>query len=145
VSIALVTGGNRGLGYATSRALAKAGACVVLTARDHAKAQRAADELRAEGLDVQALSLDVTCASSIEQAVERVDHEYGRLDVLVNNAGILPEATDTEQHTFASATMFVRTFETNVFGVVAVTEAFLPLLRRSALARIVNVSTAVGS
>jgi NAD(P)-dependent dehydrogenase (short-subunit alcohol dehydrogenase family) len=145
VSIALVTGGNRGLGYATSRALAKAGFCVLLTGRDGDRADRAADELRAEGLDVQALPLDVTCPSSITQVVQRVEHQHGRLDVLVNNAGILPEATDAEQHAFASAEMFVRTFETNVFGVVAVTEAFLPLLRRSAMARIVNVSTTMGS
>jgi NAD(P)-dependent dehydrogenase (short-subunit alcohol dehydrogenase family) len=145
VSIALVTGGNRGLGYATSRALAKAGFCVLLTGRDEGRADRAAAELRAEGLDVRALALDVTSTSSIAQAALRVEHEHGRLDVLVNNAGILPEATDTAQHAFASAEMFVRTFETNVFGVVAVTEAFLPLLRRSAMARIVNVSTTMGS
>jgi NAD(P)-dependent dehydrogenase (short-subunit alcohol dehydrogenase family) len=143
--IALVTGANRGLGYATTRALAQAGFCVLLAGRDPGKIEQAASALRAEALDVQALSLNVTSATSVAAAVEQVERDHGHLDVLVNNAGILPEATDSDQHDFAGAAMFEKTFQTNVFGVVAVTEAFLPLLRRSAMARIVNVSTTMGS
>jgi len=145
MSIALVTGGNRGLGFASARALAQTGSCVILTSRDQTQADEAASALRAEGLDVQALSLDVTSPTSIAAAVDHVQQHQGRLDVLVNNAGVLPEATDSTEHEFASPEMFQTTFATNVFGAVAVTEAFLPLLRRSPRGRIVNVSTTMGS
>lgn len=145
MTIALITGGNRGLGFASARALAKAGNCVVLTSRDGVDAEKAAASLRGEGLDVQALPLDVTSLTSIASAVEQVQQQQGRLDVLVNNAGVLPEATDAEEHEFASPEMFQSTFATNVFGAVAVIEAFLPLLRRSPMGRIVNVSTTMGS
>lgn len=145
MSIALVTGASRGLGFATARALAKTGSCVVLTGRDQDRTEAAAAVLRDEGLDVQALSLDVDNSSSIAAAAEQVERQHGRLDVLVNNAGVLPEATDTTEHDFADPRMFQATFETNLFGAVAVTEAFLPLLRHSAMGRIVNVSATMGS
>lgn len=145
MSIALVTGGNRGLGYATVRALASTGSCVILAGRDQSQADEAAAVLRKEGLDVQALALDVTSPDSIKTAVETVQRDQGRLDVLVNNAGILPEATDGSEHDYTNPEMFQTTFATNVFGAVAVTEAFLPLLRKSPMARIVNVSTTMGS
>ncbi|MBA3338606.1 MAG: SDR family oxidoreductase [Geodermatophilaceae bacterium] len=145
MSIALVTGGNRGLGFATARALAQTGICVILTSRDQTHADDAASALRKEGLDVQALSLDVTSATSITAAVDHVQRHQGRLDVLVNNAGVLPEARDGDKHEFASPDMFQTTFATNVFGAVAITEAFLPLLRLSPGGRIVNVSTTMGS
>jgi NAD(P)-dependent dehydrogenase (short-subunit alcohol dehydrogenase family) len=145
MSIALVTGGNRGLGLATVRALGQQGVCVILAARDPAQAAEVAADLRAEGLDVQAVRLDVTWPASIAAAVEQVTADYSRLDVLVNNAGILPEASDDGAYDFANPELFQHTFATNVFGAVAVTEAFLPLLRRSAMGRIVNVSSTMGS
>jgi NAD(P)-dependent dehydrogenase (short-subunit alcohol dehydrogenase family) len=145
MSIALVTGANRGLGFAVAQALARDSARVLLAGRDQAKAEQAAATLRAEGLDVQPIQLDVTSPDSIAAAVEYVAQNQGRLDVLVNNAGVLPEASDSTQHEFANPDMFRATFDTNLFGAVAVTEAFLPLLRRSPKARIVNVSTTMGS
>ena len=145
MSIALVTGASRGLGFATARALAKTGNCVILTGRDQDRTDAAAAALRDEGLDAQALPLDVDVPSSIAAAAEHVERKHGRLDVLVNNAGVLPEATDTTEHDFADPQVFQATFATNLFGAVAVTEAFLPLLRRSAMGRIVNVSTTMGS
>ncbi len=145
MSIALVTGGSRGLGFAAARALAKTGNCVILTGRDHHRTEAAAAALRAEALDVQALPLDVENLSSIAAAAEQVQRQHGRLDVLVNNAGVLPEATDTTVHDFADPQVFQATFATNLFGAIAVTEAFLPLLRTSAMGRIVNVSTTMGS
>ena len=145
MTIALVTGANRGLGLATARTLAKNGTCVLLAARDADQAETAAQSLRNEGLDVRGIQLDVTSHDSIRSAVDTVTAGHGQLDVLVNNAGILPEATDGEQHEFANPELFKTTFTTNVFGAVAVTEAFLPLLRRSPTARIVNVSTTMGS
>jgi NAD(P)-dependent dehydrogenase (short-subunit alcohol dehydrogenase family) len=143
--IALVTGANRGLGLATVRALARRGTCVLLSARGTGKADQVASELRAEGLQVRGLELDVTSHASIARAVDEVTRTQGRLDVLVNNAGILPEATDSSPHEFTNPELFQQTFSTNLFGAVAVTEAFLPLLRRSPMGRIVNVSSTMGS
>lgn len=145
MSIALVTGANRGLGFAAARALAREGACVLLAGRDQAKAERAAANLRDEGLDVQPIQLDVTSPDSVEAAAKQVAQNQGRLDVLVNNAAVLPEAVDGTEREFANPDTFRATFDTNLFGAVAVTEAFLPLLRRSPMGRIVNVSTTMGS
>jgi NAD(P)-dependent dehydrogenase (short-subunit alcohol dehydrogenase family) len=145
LSIALVTGANRGLGYATARALAKSGSRVILSGREPAKVEDAAHALRAEGLDVQGLVMDVTSPDSVAGAAEQVERKHARLDVLVNNAGILPEATQVDTPDFADVNIFETTFRTNVFGVIAVTQAFLPLLRRSAMGRVVNVSTTMGS
>jgi NAD(P)-dependent dehydrogenase (short-subunit alcohol dehydrogenase family) len=145
MSISLVTGANRGLGFATARAFARDGGRVLLAGRDRARAEQAAAQLRAEGLDAQPIQLDVTAPSSVATAAKQVARDHGRLDVLVNNAGVLPEATDATEHQFADPDLFAVTFETNLFGAVAVTEAFLPLLRRSPRGRIVNVSTTMGS
>ena len=145
MTVALVTGGNRGLGLATVRALAAGGAHVLLAGRDPDRAGRAAAGLRSDGLDVAALVLDVTDPASVAAAAERVARAPGRLDVLVNNAGVLPEATDAEPHEFAGLAAFRATYAVNVFGPVAVTEAFLPLLRRSPAGRVVNVSSRMGS
>jgi NAD(P)-dependent dehydrogenase (short-subunit alcohol dehydrogenase family) len=148
--IALVTGGNRGLGLATVTALADAGATVVLAARDEAAARVTAGELRARGLDVETVALDVDALDvdapdGVAAAAARVEARHGRLDILVNNAGVLPEASAGGSHEFADLAVFAATFRTNLFGPVAVIEAFLPLLRRSAGGRIVNVSTTMGS
>jgi len=145
MSIAIVTGANRGLGFATAQALAKTGCSVILAARDQTQAHKAAANLREKGHDAHGLALDVTSPDSIAAAVETVQRDHGRLDILVNNAGILPEATDGSEHDFANPETFQATFSTNVIGAVAVTEAFLPMLRQSPSARIVNVSTTMGS
>ena len=145
MSAVLVTGANRGLGYATARVLAEDGNRVYLAGRDLAKVQHATDKLRREDLDVHAAQLDVTSQSSIDAAVDQLQRDEERLDVLVNNAGVLPEASDDSGPSLASVEMFRTTFATNVFGVVAVTEALLPLLHRSARRRIVNVSSTMGS
>jgi NAD(P)-dependent dehydrogenase (short-subunit alcohol dehydrogenase family) len=144
-SIALITGGNRGLGLASARALARAGSTVVIAGRDQARVRDAAAQLRADGLDAEWLVLDVTSPSSVAGAAGQVRQRHGRLDILVNNAGILPEAASTGQHEFADPAVFRATFETNVAGPVSVIEAFLPLLRNSAAGRVVNVSTTMGS
>lgn len=141
----VVTGGNRGLGFATARALAQAGDTVVIAARDEAAAQTAAEKLRAEGFSARFVQLDVDSPASARAAAQQVAGWSGHIDTLVNNAGILPEATDGDQHEFASVELFETTFRTNVFGTVAVLEAFLPLLRGSSAGRVVNVSTTMGS
>ena len=143
--IALITGANRGLGFATARRLAQDGLTVLVAGRDLGRADRAAAELRREGRDAHALALDVTSASSIAAAALVVEQRFGVLDVLVNNAGILPEATAAGARDPLDVALFEQTFATNVFGVAAVTQAFLPLLAESAAGRIVNVSSRMGS
>ncbi|GAA5114850.1 SDR family oxidoreductase [Pseudonocardia adelaidensis] len=139
--IALVTGANKGLGKEVSRQLASRGINVLLGSRDPERGERAAAELRTAGLPVQPVLLDVTDADSIGEVARQLRVEYGRLDVLVNNAGILinPPALETTVDDMRA------TFETNVFGVVAVTSAMLPLLVEAAAPRIVNVSSTTAS
>jgi NAD(P)-dependent dehydrogenase (short-subunit alcohol dehydrogenase family) len=142
-SIALVTGANKGIGYEIARQLGAAGATVLLGARDAGRGEAAAAALRAEGAAAQWVRLDVTDPATIEAAAKQIDAEYGRLDVLVNNAGIAVEwgVAPTE----VPVQKLRETYETNVFAVVGVTNALLPLLRRSAAGRIVNMSSTLGS
>lgn len=140
----LITGANRGIGFAAARQLAEKDVKVLLGARDAEKGKKAVEKLKKDGLDVELLIIDVNSASSIETAAEQVKKQYGRLDILINNAGILPEAT-AEARDPLDLEMFKQTFETNFFGVISVTQAFLPLLRESDRGRIVNVTTRMGS
>jgi NAD(P)-dependent dehydrogenase (short-subunit alcohol dehydrogenase family) len=143
--IALITGANRGLGFEVARQLGRLGVKSLLGARDPEKGAQAAAQLATEGLDAESIVLDVESVSSVEAAAEQVTNEYGGLDILVNNAGILPEATTPDATKPLDLRLFRRTFEVNLFGAVAVTQNFLPLLRRSPAGRIVNVSTTMGS
>lgn len=142
--IALVTGANRGIGLATARRLGRLGATTIVASRDPEAGERTAATLRGEGLDAEALALDVTDPASVAAAARTIDDRHGRLDVLVNNAGVLPEYTATTDGPL-SAELFEATYATNVLGVVRVTEHLLPLLRRSDAGRIVNVSSTMGS
>jgi NAD(P)-dependent dehydrogenase (short-subunit alcohol dehydrogenase family) len=140
--VAVVTGANKGIGLEIARQLAREGITVFLGARDEARGRAAAEKLRAEGLDARALRLDVTDDRSVAEAASRVEKDAGRLDILVNNAAI---AIDDGPPSRISDELLRRTYETNVFGVVRVTQAFLPLLRRSDAGRIVNLSSGLGS
>jgi NAD(P)-dependent dehydrogenase (short-subunit alcohol dehydrogenase family) len=144
-AVALVTGGNKGIGLEIVRQLAGRGMTVFLAARDPGRRDRAAATVRSEGLDVRPVTLDVTDPATIQAAAAHVGAELGRLDVLVNNAGISGSGTRARNPSGASAEAVQAVFDTNVFGVLRVTNAMLPLLRRSAAARIVNVSSGVGS
>ena len=145
MKIALVTGGTRGIGLASARRLAQDGAHVVVGARRPEAGDEAVDQLLRDGLTASSVALDVTDPASVRAAADQVAEQFGRLDVLVNNAGILPEATNAEPAEVVDLAMFQQTYATNVLGPVAVVEAFLPLLRRSEAGRIVNVSSTVGS
>jgi NAD(P)-dependent dehydrogenase (short-subunit alcohol dehydrogenase family) len=145
VKIALVTGANRGIGLATARHLARECGHVIVAARDADAGAEAADRLSREGRSASSLTLDVTDPASVSAAAAEVSDRFGHLDVLVNNAGILPEATHTDPTEVVDLEMFRQTYATNVLGPVAVLESFLPLLRRSPAGRIVNVSSTVGS
>jgi NAD(P)-dependent dehydrogenase (short-subunit alcohol dehydrogenase family) len=143
--VALVTGANKGIGFEICRQLAGHGFTVVLAARDGAKVADAADRLRGEGLDAHGVVLDVTDPAGAEAAARLLDERFGRLDVLVNNAGIGPEfVTGTKPSQLDMETLRA-TYETNVFGAFAVTRSLLPLLRRSAPSRIINQSSTLGS
>jgi len=142
--VALVTGATRGIGLETVRQLATAGVHTLLAGRDRAKAVDAALKLQAEGLPVEAIALDVTDDASIATAADDVARRHGRLDILVNNAGIARDDFD-KSPSQQTLEVWRETFDTNVFGVVAVTRAFLPLLRAAPAARIVNLSSILGS
>lgn len=139
---ALVTGANKGIGRETARRLSELGMTVLVAARDRARGEAAVEELRKHGGDVQLVMLDVTDEASVRSAADDVAARFGQLDVLVNNAGISQGASDpSTQNLEAMRHMFA----TNVWGAIAVTQALLPLLERSPAARIVNVSSALGS
>jgi NAD(P)-dependent dehydrogenase (short-subunit alcohol dehydrogenase family) len=141
--VALVTGANKGIGYEIARGLGAAGVTVLVGARDAARGEEAAEKLAAEGYTAVPVVLDVTDPLSVSAAAARVEREYGRLDILVNNAGILIERGQRPSQVPVEA--LVRTFATNVYAIVALTNALLPLIRRSAAGRIVNLSSGLGS
>ncbi|MCZ0984740.1 SDR family oxidoreductase [Streptomyces diastatochromogenes] len=140
--IALVTGANKGVGRAITRQLAELGLTVWLGARDTERGQRAEAELRGLGLDVRFVHLDVTDEASVALAAKHIEQNGGRLDALVNNAGISRPWLAPSETPIGNVRA---SLETNVVGVVNVTNAMLPLLRRSDAARIVNISSVLGS
>ena len=141
--IALITGANKGIGFEIARQLGKEGACVLVGVRHSKRGRAAVDQLKAQGIDAHIVILDVTHGPSIERARHFIEQEYGRLDILVNNAGITHDASLSPSETPLETIRDV--FETNFFGVIAVTQALLPLVRRSAAGRIVNLSSSLGS
>ena len=142
--IALITGANKGIGLETARQLGKQGITVLVGARDEAKANQAAEELRKAGLDVHGIVIDVNNAGSIQKAAARIERDYGHLDILVNNAGVMLD-DQKKKPSEQSLDVWRKTFETNLFGLIATTQALLPLLRKSAGGRIVNLSSILGS
>ena len=142
--VALITGANKGIGLETARQLGQRKMTVLVGSRDARKGEAAADQLRQEGLDARALTIDVSNPASIQAAAKRVEAEFGRLDILVNNAGIMLD-DPTKKVSEQSLETWRETFDTNVFGLIATTQAFLPLLRKSDAGRIVNLSSILGS
>ncbi len=141
--VALVTGANKGIGLEIARQLGSQGMLVYLGCRDQARGAKAAEELKADGIQALPLILDVTDASTISAAVAQVEREQGKLDVLVNNAGIALDWGAKPSTTSIENLRLV--FETNFFGVIAMMQAFLPLLHKAPEARIVNMSSSLGS
>ena len=140
--IAFITGGNRGLGFQTALEL-KDAAKVVIGSRELAKGEEAVKKLRAAGADADALEFDVTQPASHQAAYDYFNSRYGRLDILVNNAGIAGGTFPWKgpEHTAEDVPMAVlrKVFETNFFAQVALTKTLLPLIRKSAAGRIVNL------
>jgi NAD(P)-dependent dehydrogenase (short-subunit alcohol dehydrogenase family) len=141
--IALITGANKGIGFEVSKQIARTGVTVLMGARNKAAGEEAVAKLVAEGLDARFLHLDITDAATVAAAAAKIEADFGQLDILVNNAGIIDHA-DGPPST-ASLDAVDRTLRTNFFGPIAVTQALLPLLRKAPAARIVNVSSGLGS
>jgi len=142
--VALITGANKGIGFETTRQLGAKNILVIIGARDAHKGEAAAETLRKQEINAHSIVIDVTNQKSIEAAAAKVAKEFGQLDILVNNAGVMLEDPE-KQNSVAGLDVWRQTFETNVFGLIATTEAFLPLLRKSPAGRIVNLSSILGS
>jgi NAD(P)-dependent dehydrogenase (short-subunit alcohol dehydrogenase family) len=141
---ALITGANKGIGLETARQLGQQGMTVLIGARDARKGEEAAEKLRRKKIDAHALAIDVSNAESIKAAARQVERDYGRLDILINNAGVMLDEKNKEGSE-QPLEIWRATFETNLFGLIATTQAFLPLLRKSEAGRIVNLSSILGS
>lgn len=139
---ALITGANKSIGFETARQLGRRGYHIWLGCRDVARGEEGARALSAEGIDVKPISIDVTDDASVIQAAALVEAETGRLDVLINNAGILGEMVAPSEQSVADVRNI---YETNVFGPIRVTQAFLPLLRNAGTANVIMVSSGLGS
>lgn len=142
-TVAVVTGANRGIGMEIARQLALRDMHVVLTSRDAAKGNAAATTLRDAGLAVDALQFDVTDATSCQAAHDWLAQRFGHVDALINNAGILIDPKGVSVLDLPTDVLR-RTLETNLFGVLNVTQALAPLLRESRSARVVNLSSGLG-
>ena len=140
---ALVTGANKGLGYEVARQLGEKGFTVLLGVRNLSSGEEAAHKLREAGSTVEVLELDLTRPETAVAAAEHIRQHHGALDVLINNAGIADKEDGPPSLTHPAAVE--RTFVTNFFGPLLVTQAMLPLLRSAPAARIVNVSSGLGS
>ena len=147
--IAFITGGNRGLGFQTALDLKDPGIKVVIGSRDLKQGEEAVARLRAAGVDADMLHFDITSAADHQAAYDYFNSKYGRLDILVNNAGIaggsFPGTGPEHRASDVPLDLLHKVFETNFFAPVALTKTLLPLLKKSPAARIVNLSSILGS
>ncbi len=145
--IALVTGANKGLGYETARQLALEGIKVLMASRNKERGLEAVQNLKDEGLDVEFVQLEVTSETEVDALFQHIDATYGKLDVLVNNAGIMhrgePGGVNTAE--IVKEEVLRETFDVNFFSLVSLTQKLLPLLKKSKSGRIINVSSILGS
>ncbi|MEH2311215.1 MAG: SDR family oxidoreductase [Nostoc sp.] len=142
--VALITGANKGIGFEIARQLGSRGATVLVGARDIGRGEEAANKLRSNQIDARSIQLDVIDQKTIDSTAEKIESEFGKLDILVNNAGILSDG-DRLPPSQVDIETLRHTYETNVFGVFAVTKTLLPLLKKSKAGRIVNLSSGLGS
>lgn len=140
--VALITGANKGIGYEIARQLGSRGATVLIGARDIERGEEASNKLRSSQIDAKAVQLNVTEQQTIDSTAQQIEREFGKLDILVNNAGIAIDRVPPSQ---LDIEKLRETYDTNVFGVFAVTKAMLPLLKKSTAGRIVNISSGLGS
>jgi NAD(P)-dependent dehydrogenase (short-subunit alcohol dehydrogenase family) len=151
--VAFITGANRGLGFETARILGKQGITVILGARELEKGKAAAEKLRGEGVKaVEAVRFDVNKPADHKEIHDYIAKKYGKLDILINNAGVLDEGIKRagagkpfNSTSLVSQENLRKTFETNFFQLIALTQTLLPLIKKSPAGRIVNLSSVLGS
>lgn len=143
IKVALVTGGNRGIGYELVKQLALKGFKVILASRDPEKGHKSVQQLRESNLDVSFVSIDVDNQESINQASTTVNERYGRLDVLINNAGVYLD--ENKKLVVTDPSILEKTMATNFFGVYHVIRSFIPLMEKQGYGRIINVSSEYGA
>jgi NAD(P)-dependent dehydrogenase (short-subunit alcohol dehydrogenase family) len=139
--IALITGANKGIGLETARQLGPLGVTILLGARNLSRGEEAASTLRARGVESRPIKLDVNSETDRQAAAKLIEKDYGRLDILINNAGVLLDSRNGNETSITSSKILHETFETNFFSAVALTQTLLPLLRKSDAGRIVNLSS----
>lgn len=138
-----ITGANKGIGYETAQQLGRQGYTILVGARDESRGQEAVENLLTQGITAHFIQLDVTDTATIETASRYIEQQFGSLDVLINNAGVSIDAmSPPSQYKVANMRLV---YDTNVFGVVELTQQMLPLLQKSSAPRIVNVSSGLGS
>ncbi len=143
--VALITGGNKGIGLETARQLGKLGITVLIGVRDEAKGAAAVAELKKDGVEARAVKLDMDNSADFAAVAKLIEKDYGRLDILVNNAGIFLDGRKANETSTTSKDVLQKTFNTNFFAVVELTQTLLPLLKKSLGGRIVNLSSILGS
>ncbi|WP_260740339.1 SDR family oxidoreductase [Tunturiibacter lichenicola] len=143
--VALITGGNKGIGLETARQLGKLGITVLIGVRDEAKGEAAVAELKKDGVEAWAVKLDMENSADFSAVAKLIEKDYGRLDILVNNAGIFLDGRKANETSTTSKDVLQKTFNTNFFAVVELTQTLLPLLKKSLGGRIVNLSSILGS
>lgn len=143
--VALIAGANKGLGLEMAKQLGESGVTVIMGARDAARGEAAAGALRSKGVDVEFFKLDVTNPADHRSAADFIEKKYGRLDILINNAGISAEGFGSIKPSQLPPETLHTVFETNFFAPVMLTQTLLPLLKKSDAGRIVNMSSILGS
>lgn len=144
--IALVTGGNKGIGFETVKQLAQQNIKVLLGARNETEGEKAAEALRAESLDVTFIKLDISDSDDIEDTKNFIENQFGKLDILINNAAVFLDNAWFGNNTETVPLKTLRdTFDINYFGTVELTQSLLPAIRKSEAGRIVNISSVSGS
>jgi NAD(P)-dependent dehydrogenase (short-subunit alcohol dehydrogenase family) len=143
--VALITGANKGIGLETARQLGKLGVTILMGSRDLAKGEAAAEGLRGIGVDARPIKLDVVNEADRAAAAKFIEREFGRLDILINNAAVMLDARGGNHTSTTPMAILRETFETNFFAVVTLTQTLLPLIRKSEAGRIVNLTSILAS
>ena len=143
--VAFITGANRGIGFETAKGLGELGIKVIIGVRDLAKGREAVSQLQTLGINADVISYDANQAKSADAAYEYINTHYGKLDILVNNAGMSDEQLMSTNSSTVTTDVLQRTFQTNLFAVIELTQKLLPLIKKAPAGRIVNLSSILGS
>ena len=143
--VAFITGANRGIGFETAKGLGALGIKVILGVRDLNKGKEAVRQLKNMGVNAEVISYDTNQAKSADMAYEYINTHYGKLDILVNNAGMLAESMMGNNSSSVTTDVLQKTFQTNLFAVIELTQKLLPLIKKAPTGRIVNLSSILGS